>query len=217
MGPTGATGANDPDRLLEQALGGDQEAWGALLTLYRERLRCMVALRIDPRLQGRLDPSDVLQDAFVTASLRLAEYGRDRAVPFYVWLRQLTGQQLAIVHRHHLGVKQRDARRELSLFVAAVPQASSAALAAQLLGREPRPSEAAIQAERALRVEEALERMEPLDRETLALRHFEQLTTREVAQVLGISEAAAGKRYVRALKKLKEVLKDLAGGREEEP
>jgi RNA polymerase sigma-70 factor (ECF subfamily) len=172
METAGAFHPPDADRLLEQALGGDQEAWGTLLTLYRERLRCMVALRIDPRLQGRLDPSDVLQDAFVTASLRLAEYGRDRAVPFYVWLRQVTGQQLPLLHRHHLGVKQRDARRELWLFAAAVPQASAAALAAQLLGREPRPSEAAIRGERALRLEEALTRMDPLDRETLALRHF---------------------------------------------
>jgi RNA polymerase sigma-70 factor (ECF subfamily) len=214
MDPTTPTNGGELERLLAHATAGDQDAWGALLTRYRERLRCMVALRIDPRLQGRIDPSDVLQDAFVTASLRLPEYTRNPAVPFYVWLRQLTGQQLAILHRHHLGTKQRDARRELSLFGAAIPQASSAALAKQLLGRELRPSEAAMQAERALRVEEALNRMEPLDREVLALRHFEQLTTVEVAQIVGLSEAAASKRYIRALKKLKDALKDLAEGSE---
>lgn len=209
--------AGPPDDLLARAAAGEQEAWGALLTHYRPRLRCMIALRIDARLQGRVDPSDVLQDAFVTASLRLPEFLRDRAVPFYVWLRQLTGQQLALLHRHHLGTKQRDARREISLWAGAVPQASSAALAAQLLGRDPRPSEAAMRAERALRVEEALNQLEPLDREVLALRHFEQLTTPEVALVVGVSPAAASKRYVRALKKLKDVLLTLPGGSEAAP
>jgi RNA polymerase sigma-70 factor (ECF subfamily) len=217
MGPATPPNPDDLDRLLERSAAGDQEAWGALLGHHRQRLRCMVALRLDPRLQGRIDPSDVLQDAFLTASLRLAEYTRNPAVPFYVWLRQLTGQQLALLHRHHIGTKQRDARREISLYGGPVPQASSAALAARLLGHEPRPSEAAMQAERALRVEDALNRMDPLDREVLALRHFEQLSTAEVAQVAGISEAAASKRYVRALRKLKDVLKDLSGGREEEP
>jgi RNA polymerase sigma-70 factor (ECF subfamily) len=207
----------DPSRLLDRATTGDQEAWGQLLTYHRQRLRCMIALRLDTRLQGRIDPSDVLQEAFVTASLRLSEYARNPAVPFYVWLRQLTGQQLAYLHRYHLGTKQRDARREISLFGAAVPQASSAMLAAQLLGHEPRPSEAAMQAERILRVEEALNQMDPLDREVLALRHFEQLTTREVAQVVGTSENAASKRYLRALSKLKDVLRALSGGSEETP
>src|SRR5262245_54134759 len=208
---------NDPNRRPERATTGAHEACGQLLTYHRQRLRCMIALRLDARLQGRIDPSDVLQEAFVTASLRLAEYARNPAVPFYVWLRQLTGQQLALLHRHHLGTKQRDARREISLFGAAVAPASSAMLAKQLLGHEPRPSEAAMQAERILRVEEALNQMDPLDREVLALRHFEQLTTREVAQVVGVSENAASKRYLRALSKLKDVLKALSGGSEETP
>ena len=217
MDPGTANKAADNDRLLRQAATGDQEAWGDLLTHHRGRLRCMVSLRIDPRLQGRIDPSDVLQEAFLTASLRLGEYTRNPAVPFYVWLRQLTGQQLALLHRHHLGTKQRDARREISLYGGPFPQASSAALAARLLGHGPHPSEAAMQAERALRMEQALNLLEPLDREVLALRHFEQLATAEVAQVVGISEAAASKRYVRALQKLKGVLRDLGGGRQEQP
>ena len=206
----------DTSVLIERAAAGDQEAWGMLLDQHRGRLRAMVAIRLDTRLQGRLDPSDVLQEAYLSASLQLAEYAKNPAIPFYLWLRLVTGQKLALLHRHHLGVKQRDARREISLW-GAVPDASSAALAARLLGHEPRPSEVAIRAERALRLEEALGSLQPLDREILALRHFELLNNGEAAQVLGLSESAASKRYVRALVKLKDILRGLPGGQEDEP
>jgi RNA polymerase sigma-70 factor (ECF subfamily) len=198
---------------LRRAASGDQQAWGALLTRHRQRLRCMVALRMDRRLQGRLDPSDVLQEAFLAASAQLPDYVRNPAIPFYLWLRLVTGQRLAALHRHHLGTKQRDAGREVSLDGGAVPDATSAALAAQIVGREPRPSEAAARAERARRLEAALETLEPAEREVLALRHFEQLENQEAAHVLGLSESAASKRYVRALQKLKTLLRGLPEGR----
>src|SRR5438132_6751047 len=208
-----ATGNSaDTDRLLRQAAQGDAEPWGALLQRLRPRLRRMVALRLDPRLQGRLDASDVLQEAFLEASARLAEYVQQPTMPFFMWLRFLTGQKLVELHRHHLGTQMRDAGREIALYRGALPETSSAALAAQLLGHDTRPSEAAIRAERKIRLQEALNRMDPLDREVLALRHFEQLSRAETAEVLGIQESATSKRYVRALRRLKEILASMPGG-----
>jgi RNA polymerase sigma-70 factor (ECF subfamily) len=198
--------------LLERAGGGDKEAWGELLARHRERLRRMVALRLDQRLQARVDASDVIQDAFVDASRQLASYLNDPVMPFYLWLRFLTGIRLAKLHRHHLGTQMREVGREVSIYRGTLPQTSSAALAAQLLGKESRPSEVAIRAELKVRLQEALNTMDPMDREVLALRHFEQLTGAETAQVLGIKPAAAGKRYLRALERLREILVGLPGG-----
>jgi RNA polymerase sigma-70 factor (ECF subfamily) len=198
---------------LEAASRGDRAAWGAVLGQHRERLRRMVALRMDRRLQGRVDPSDVIQEAYLEAARRLPEYVREPApMPLYLWLRYLTAQTLQALHRRHLGAQARDAGREISIDGGRVPQATSAALAAQLLGRDTRASEAAIRAERKLRLEEALNRMDLIDREVLALRHFEQLSNAECARVLELSESAATKRYIRALKRLKDTLTSLPGG-----
>lgn len=202
------------DGLLRAAAAGNEADWGALLTRYHDRLRRMVVLRLDPRLQGRVDASDVLQEAYLEGFTQLADYLRERKLPFFLWLRYLTGHKLGRVHRRYLGTQARDAGREVSLYRGALPEASSAALAAQLVGHETRPSEAAIRAERKLRLQEALNRMDSLDREVLALRHFEQLTRAETAEVLGISEAAAAKRYLRALERLKATLALLPGGLE---
>jgi RNA polymerase sigma-70 factor (ECF subfamily) len=204
--------SSQTDRLLQAAAQGDNDKWGALLTLHRERLRRMVALRLDRRLQGRIDASDVIQEAYLEASARLAEYLKQPPMPFFLWLRFLTSQKLLQLHRHHLGAQARDAGREVSLYRGALPGASSADLAAQLLGHSTRPSEAAIRAEMKIRLQEALNSMEPLDREVLALRHFEHLNNAETAQTLGIQESAASKRYLRALKKLKEILTRMPGG-----
>jgi RNA polymerase sigma-70 factor (ECF subfamily) len=118
------------------------------------------------------------------------------------------------LHRQHLGTQMRDAGREVSLFREALPAASSAALAAQLLGKHTSPTQAVVRAERMLRLQEAINTLDPIDREILSLRHFEELSRSEAAQVLGIEEAAAAKRYVRALKRLKDVLADMPGGLE---
>jgi RNA polymerase sigma-70 factor (ECF subfamily) len=206
--------ADDVRRMLGQAAAGDAAGWRVLLDRYHDRLRRMVAVRLDPRLHGRFDPSDVLQDTYLDAHARLVDYLRDPKLPFFLWLRYLTGHHLGRLHRDHLGRQVRDAGREVSLFRGAMPEASSAALAAQLMGRECRPSEAAVLAERQLRLQEALNAMDPLDREVLALRHFEHLTRAETAAVLGISEAAAAKRYLRALERLRETLGARAGGSE---
>ncbi|HEX4588399.1 MAG TPA: sigma-70 family RNA polymerase sigma factor [Gemmataceae bacterium] len=208
---TNADGS-DTRHWLEQAAAGDAKGWQVLVTRYHARLRRMVALRLDARLHGRVDPSDVLQDAYLEATEHLSEYLRNPVLPFFLWLRMLAGTRLAKTHRRHLGAQLRDAGREVSLYRGAMPEASSAALAARLLGKECRPSEIAVRAEMKLRLQEALNQMEPLDREVLALRHFEQLTNAETARVLELSEGTASKRYVRALRKLKEILASRPGG-----
>jgi RNA polymerase sigma-70 factor, ECF subfamily len=204
--------ASETAGLLRRAAQGDQAAWGALLVRSRDRLRRMVTLRLDRRLQGRIDPSDIIQEAYIDASARLAEYVRQPDMPFFLWLRFLTGQRLLRAHRQHLGAEMRDVAREVSLYRGALPAATSAALAAQLLGRDTRPSEAAVRAERSIRLQEALNSMEPLDREVLALRHFEQLSNGEAARALDLQESAAAKRYVRALKRLRLILDARPGG-----
>ena len=172
----------------------------------------MVALRLDRRLQGRVDPSDVIQEACLDAARRLPEYHQNPTMPFFLWLRLLAGQRLVDEHRRHLGAAARDAGREISLYRGALPETTSAALAAQLLGRLTTPSQAAMRAERKIRLQEALNSLDPIDREVLALRHFEQLSNGEAAAVLGLDKSAASKRYARALIRLKEILASLPGG-----
>ncbi len=202
---------SDTPDLLRRAAAGDDQALGGLFERHRDRLRRMVQVRLDHRLQGRLDPSDVLQEAYLEFARCLADYLRNPAVPFFLWLRYLTGMKLQALHRRHLGTRARDASREVSLHQGGLPRASSVSLAAVLLGRLTTPSQAAVRAELRSRVQEALNCMEALDREVLALRHFEQLNNTETAGVLGISETAASNRFVRALKRLKTVLLSVPG------
>ena len=199
------------NELLQRAAQGDQQCLGKLLEGDRDRLRRMVALRLDRRLCGRISPSDVIQEAQLEAAQRLAEYLRNPTMPFFLWLRLITGQRLLALHRRHLGAQMRTAGREVSLDRPFLPQATSAALAARLLGRDASPSAAAIRAEMKVRLQDALDSMDPIDREVLTLRHFEQLSTTETAQELDISEEAAKKRHVRALKRLKAILTIVGG------
>ncbi len=202
---------SEAEELVDRVRAGDQGALAALFAAYRLRLRLMVRLRLDRRLQGRVDPSDVLQDAFLDVTQRLPEYIAHPDMPFYLWLRLLTGQRLLALHRRHLGAQMRDAGQEVSLYRGAFPQASSASLAAQLLGRLTSPTQAAIRAELQIKLQEALNELDPIDREILTLRHFEELTNTETATVLGLQKAAASNRYVRALKRLKVVLNAIPG------
>jgi RNA polymerase sigma-70 factor (ECF subfamily) len=176
----------------------------------------MVVLRMDARLQGRVDPSDVIQEAFIDATRRVGEYASEPSpMPFYLWLRFLVGQAILEQHRRHLGAKGRDAGREVSLYRGPMPEATSAAIVAHLLGRQTSPSQAAIRAERKIRLQTALNQMDPIDREVLVLRHYEGLSNGEVAVVLGLDKSAASKRYARALVRLKDVLSAMPGGLQE--
>jgi RNA polymerase sigma-70 factor (ECF subfamily) len=177
----------------------------------RRRLRAMVELRMDRRLQGRVDPSDVLQEAFIEISRRAAQYTARPTMPPFLWLRFLTVQQLINVHRRQLGSQRRDAGREVSLGWNPSPQVTTMVLAAQLLGKLTSPVDAALRAERQAILHDALERIGEVDREVIALRHFEELTNQEAAEVLGLHKDAASKRYLRAMKRLKDVLTSYPG------
>jgi RNA polymerase sigma-70 factor (ECF subfamily) len=193
--------------VVARAAAGDPAALADVFSRYRQRLGMVVRLRMDRRLQGRVDPSDVLQETYLEASQRLGEYAQGRArMPLFLWLRFLTLQRLLIVHRRHLGAKMRNAAGEVSLYRGGMPETSTESLAAQLLGQLTSPSEAAIRAELQLQLQQALNAMDAVDREVLALRHFEELTNAETAEVLGLSKTAASNRYVAALGRLREIL-----------
>ncbi len=202
---------SDIERQLQRAREGDRSAVGVLLEGHRERLQRVVALRLDRRLRGRVDETDVLQDVFLEAVRRIGEYLDRSSMPFYLWLRFLAVQRLQALCREHLGAQKRDVRRETPIHEPPCPEASSEELAAQLLGKLTTPSKIVARAEVKARLMEALESMETFDREVIALRHFEQLANSETAQVLGIDESAASKRYIRALRRLKEILKEIPG------
>src|SRR5215471_6622343 len=203
--------ATDEADLLRQATAGDQQALAALFARYCDRLRKTVRLRLDRRLSGRIDTSDVLQDVYLDVARRFPEYADSPTVPFYIWLRSLTGQRLVDLHRRHLGAQMRDAGQEVSLCRGALPAASSAALAQQLLAGLTSPTQAAIRAEMQVRLQEALNAMDAIDREVVVLRHFEEMTNVEAAEVLGIEPSAASKRYIRAIRRLKAILDAVPG------
>lgn len=194
--------------LIRRVEGGDEVALCELFTRYRDRLRRMVKLRMDPRLQGRLDASDILQEAYLDVAKRAAEYREISEIPVFLWLRLITGQRLMALHRQHLGAQMRNVGQEVSLHRGALPPASSISIAAMLLGRMTSPTRAARRAELQERLQDILNAMDPIDREILTLRHFEELGNGETAQVLGISKSAASSRYIRAVMRLK---KELAG------
>jgi RNA polymerase sigma-70 factor, ECF subfamily len=211
MSDTDISRQADDERLIDRASGGDGVALAELFDRYRKRLRQMVRLRLDRRLQGRVDPSDVLQEAYLDVAQQLPHYLCKREMPFFLWLRLVAGQRLMRIHREHLGAAMRDAGREVSLYKGALPQASSVSLAAQLLGRYTPASQSVSRAEVQIQIQTALNGMEPIDREIIALRHFEELTNAEVAEVLGVEISTASKRYIRALKRLQVLLEQVPG------
>jgi len=209
-----AMGNDSISDLADRAARGDGDALELLFSQHRDRLKRMVELRMDARLRARLDPSDVVQEACLEIARRLPEFQQNGRLPFYLWVRLVVGEKLTLLQRRHLGARMRDAGREISLYQQALPEASSAALAAQLLGKFTSPSNAAVRAERLLRLQEALNALDSVDREVLALRHFEQMSRKEAALALGITEEAGAKRYLRALARLKSALAEQPGGLE---
>lgn len=199
---------------LESLRNGDPRALEAVFALYRDRLRRMVDFRLDARLRGRVATSDVLQEAYIDALKRLPHYQAAPDVPFFIWLRTVTVQRLIDVHRQHLGAKARDAGREVPLGGGGIDASSDRM--AELMGDLTSPSQAALRGESIIRVRDALDCLESVDREVLALRHFEELSNREVAALLGIRPAAASKRYVRAIERLREALEGPPGSEEGE-
>ena len=202
--------------LIDRLTRGDQHALADLFAIHRDRLGRMVAFRMDGRLKGRVAASDILQEAYIDALKRLPHYQAEPGMPFFLWLRWVTNQRLVEVHRQHLGAQIRDAGREVSIGTAEGPEASSARMA-EFIGDITSPSQAVQRAETMAQLQQALESLDPIDREVLALRHFEELSNRETAALLGIQPAAASKRYVRALERLKDILSQLTGFDRERP
>jgi RNA polymerase sigma-70 factor (ECF subfamily) len=203
--------ALDTDELLRRAQNGDDHARQNVLVRHRERLKHMVAVHMDRRLAARVDPSDVVQEALLDAARGLDEYLRQRPVPFYPWQRQLAWERLIELHRRHLHSQKRSVRREQPL-APHLSDESAQQLAEHVLARQSSPSQRAIRSELRSRIRAALDQLGERDREVLVLRHLEQLSTRETAAVLGITEGAVKTRHLRALERLRVLLESQSEG-----
>jgi len=203
----------DPDELLDAALHGDTTALAELFNRERTHLKRMIRLRLHSLLSGRIDEDDVLQESCMDVLRRFAEFRLRYAqrMPIRLWFRLIVGQRLVDLHRQHLGTQVRSCELEVSLSRTRWPQASTASLAENLLGKLTSVSRAAIRAEQRRIVQEALNQMDCIDREVLVLRHFEYLTNDEVAAVLGLKKTTASQRYIRALQRLGTILAAVPG------
>jgi RNA polymerase sigma-70 factor (ECF subfamily) len=190
------------DNRIDLAIAGDQSALAELFAEYRPRLKRMVALRMDGRVRARLDASDVVQEAFVDVCDKLNKYAEHDSFPFFLWLRMVTGDRLAQLHRKHLGAKKRNAGREISLDRACVPGASSIHLASHLAGQFTSVDRGLIGHEISKQIEASLNTMDECDREVIAMRHFEELSVEEISLLLEITPSGVSKRYARAIRKL---------------
>lgn len=205
--PSGAEAGGAPaDALLERLKAGDERALADAFDQHRDRLWRTIQFRLDRRLAPRVDPEDVLQEAYLGAAQRLAHLMKEPTWSLYLWLRWIVLQTLVDVHRRHLGAGRRNISREATRVAAGESPSTSVSLAGQLAGSMTPPSQAAARAELRVRLEAALATMAPLDQEIIALRHFEDLSNVEAASVLGLQPTAASNRYVRAIARLKEVL-----------
>lgn len=198
------------EELVAQLRSGDDHAFVELFSCHRARLKRVLEFRMDRRLRAREDASDILQEVYIDAYQRISHYLKRPHLSFYVWLRQLTTQRLIDIYRRHLVAEMRDAKQEISI-ARRDSGATSASMAIQLATHLATPSQVVMQAEMVAQIEASLENMDAIDREVLALRHFEELRNSEVAEVLGIKEAAASNRYVRALSRLRGVLEKSPG------
>lgn len=197
--------------LIQQLHAGSTAALAALIELHQPRLERIIRFRLDYRLAGRISEADVIQDAYLNANKRIQHFIGQQDYPFFVWLRLIVNQTMVDLQRQHLKAEKRDVRKEISLERPGISAHTSLALAAQLVAKVTSASKAFSRVERMATVEQALNHMEEIDREVIALRHFEELSNTEVANVLGIDEQASSKRYVRAMKRMKEVLKNIPG------
>jgi RNA polymerase sigma-70 factor, ECF subfamily len=194
-------------QLISRAAAGSDEAVNELLERHRAALRRLVQFRLDRRIAGRVDASDVVQDVLLEASRRLRDYVTDPKMPFHLWLRQLAQDRMIDLHRRH-HAQRRSVDREQPLAVGGFSDRSSLDLAAQLCDAELTPAAATLRKELQQRFLEALDRLEEGDREIIVMRHVEHLGNGEIAQALGLSPAAAGMRYLRAMRRLRSILAD---------
>ena len=195
--------ADQTRELLARAKAGDAAAVADLLARHRDALRRAVALRLDPALARRVDASDIVQDVLLEANQRLQEYLRQPTLPFHLWLRHLARDRLIDAHRFHRKAQRRSLDREQPTAPPAWAGDSSVQLLAQLLDPERTPATQAVQQELERRLHRAVAALDEADREVILMRHYEGLGNQEVAAALGLSEAAASMRYLRALRRLR--------------
>ncbi|MFO0964861.1 MAG: sigma-70 family RNA polymerase sigma factor [Gemmataceae bacterium] len=192
--------------LLDRARRGEADAVERLLDRHREPVRRVIALRLDPAIVQRVDASDVVQDVLLEASRRLQDYLKNPVMPFHLWLRHIAKDHLIDAHRKHHQAAKRGVEREQPLARAGWDERSSLDLAGQLFDQELTPASAAIRNELQGRLQTAMQALAEDDREVLLMRHFEQLGNQEIAQALGLTEAAASMRYLRAIRRLRDLL-----------
>lgn len=192
--------------LLERAKNGEPDAVERLLDKHREPIRRMIDMRLDPAIVQRVDASDVVQEVLIEANRRLKDYLKAPSMPFHLWLRHIAKDHLIDAHRRHHQAQKRGVDREQPIHRPAHADRSSLELAGQLLDRDLTPASAAIQAEMQRRLTEAISRLDEDDREVILMRHYEILANQEVAAALGLTEAAASMRYLRAVRKLRDLL-----------
>jgi RNA polymerase sigma-70 factor (ECF subfamily) len=194
------------DDLLQRARQGDRTAVEQLLGQFRESLRRMIALRIDPALSARLDASDVVQDVLVEANRRLDDYLRGSTMPFHLWLRHIAKDHVIDAHRKHRKAQRRSIDREQSLVPRGLAEGSSIQMMGQILDQELTPATAAIRQEMEQRLAQAIGQLEEDDREIILMRLYEQLSNQEIAALFELTEPAAAMRYLRAVRRLQALL-----------
>jgi RNA polymerase sigma-70 factor (ECF subfamily) len=193
--------SDNTEQLLQQAQAGDRQAFEDLFSRHRAYLHQVVALRLDPRVRARIDPSDVVQEAQLEAFRRVGDFLERRPMAFRLWLRKTTFERLLMLERFHRGAARRSVNREVAL-----PDRSAFALVQRLFAAGSSPSKRLEQSETARHVREALARLSETDREILLMRNLEALSNQEVAEVLQIEPVAASQRYGRALLRLRKLL-----------
>lgn len=192
--------------LLDQARKGDADAVEKLLAQHREPIRRMIDLRLDPAIVQRLDASDVVQEVLIEANRRLKDYLQNPVMPFHLWLRHIAKDHLIDAHRRHHQAQKRGVNREQPIHRPVWADRSSLDLAGQLLDQDLTPASAAIQEELQRRLRDAIGQLDEGDREVILMRHYESLANQEVADALGLTEAAASMRYLRAVRRLRDLL-----------
>lgn len=200
--------SSETQELLDAARAGDAAARNELLERHRDALRRMIGVRMDPALRTRIDASDIVQDVLIEAHRRLADFPQAADMPFPLWLRLLAKDRLIDAHRRHKGASRRSVDRECSGVQPNFDDKSAFDLVALAVDRELTPAAAATHHELEARFQAAIETLDELDREIVLMRHFEQLTNQETARALELSEAAAGMRYLRAMRRLRTLLQE---------
>jgi RNA polymerase sigma-70 factor (ECF subfamily) len=196
---------DETKKLIELTRKGDTSAFEELFKRHRARLKKAIAMRMDRRVAARVDASDVLQETYMEAFRRFQGYLKQERMPFYLWLHWIARGKVIDLHRHHLGAGKRTVKHEMPL----MPVDSSAKFVSGLIGRLPSPSQELAKKEQAEQLGTALEQLNAEERDLILWRHFEDLSACDMAQLLDITEAAANKRYIRAVKHLIKILKEL--------